>query len=170
MPSTYTLIASNILASATNSITFSSIPATYTDLVLRWSTRSAASGRDDQITFNGDSSTIYSSTSLWGTGSSVVNNQDSAVARINVWYGNTLSTYTASTFSSGELYVPNYTSTVNKPTSFITVAENNSATVNGIVTSAALYRNTSALTSLTFFSPNNFVIDSSFYLYGIKNS
>ena len=36
---TYTLISSNVLASSAATVTFSSIPATYTDLVLRVSAR-----------------------------------------------------------------------------------------------------------------------------------
>ena len=57
---TYTLISSNVLGSSAASVTFSSIPATYTDLVLRVSARTDA---DDTslITFNG-TTTGYSKT------------------------------------------------------------------------------------------------------------
>ena len=49
MPSTYTLISSNVLASSAASVTFSAIPSTYTDLVVRASIRSdATSDADDR--------------------------------------------------------------------------------------------------------------------------
>ena len=52
MPATYTLIASNTLSSAAASVTFSAIPATYTDLVLRYSARSDGASVDDYFSLN----------------------------------------------------------------------------------------------------------------------
>ena len=70
LPSTMTPIATNTLVSATNSITFSSIPQGYTDLIL---IHSNISGTTQQLrlTFNGDSGSNYSTTELYGTGSAV---------------------------------------------------------------------------------------------------
>jgi len=50
---TYTLISSNVLTSSAASVTFSSIPATYTDLVVRLSARATTTASNIWVTFNG---------------------------------------------------------------------------------------------------------------------
>lgn len=67
MANTYTLISSNTLTSSAASVTFSSIPATYTDLVLRISSRTDAAGATATVAaqFNGDTTSAnYSETNL----------------------------------------------------------------------------------------------------------
>ena len=70
MANTYTLISSNTLTSSAASVTFSSIPATYTDLVLRISARSDRVSTTDRLrlTFNSDTATNYSNITLVGDG------------------------------------------------------------------------------------------------------
>ncbi len=71
MPATYTLINSNVLTSSAASVTFSAIPATYTDLVIRCSGRSDSSFSavlDLYLSFNGSTAT-YSRTQIRGYGS-----------------------------------------------------------------------------------------------------
>jgi len=172
MASTYTLISSNVLSGSAASVTFSSIPSTYTDLVLRVSLRTdtSASFVQTNLTFNSDSSAIYSATYLYGTGSaaSSTNYTADTYAR-EVYYDG--ANATSNTFGSGEIYIPNYTSTTSKSFSAFGVEEdNNSAARIGV--EAQLYRNTSAISSITWAatSGQNFVSGSSFYLYGIKNS
>ena len=77
--------------------------------------------------------------------------------------------FTASTFDSIDLYIPNYTSSNNKSFSVDSVAENNSATVNQLDLIAGLWSQTAAITSITFTSYNaaNFVANSTFSLYGL---
>ena len=75
---TYTLISSNVLTSSQASVTFSAIPATYTDLVLRISAQAdGASNAFDNITltFNGTGTTNHSSTRLTGNGSVEASNR-----------------------------------------------------------------------------------------------
>jgi hypothetical protein len=62
---TYVAIAEQTLGTAAASVTFSSIPGTYTDLVLVLSVQDA-SGNTFALQFNGDTSTNYS-TVLTGT-------------------------------------------------------------------------------------------------------
>ena len=71
MPATYTLIASNTLSSSAASVTFSAIPATYTDLVLRWSSRTDNASVVDVVLleFNASGGTAYSTRRIIGTGS-----------------------------------------------------------------------------------------------------
>ena len=174
MASTYTLISSQVLASSAASVTFSSIPATYTDLVLRCSVRTDDSARTlyyMKTQFNGDTGTNYSTTDVYS--------YSSAAASVRTTSYNDLTgdpytvdgpNSTASTFSNLELYIPSYTASQNKPVSLSTAVENNSATLALIGASANLWRSTAAITSITFTSYGNFVTNSSFYLYGISNA
>ena len=170
MATTYTLINSNVLSSSTATVSFTSIPATYTDLVLRVSARDSADTPVAALVlrFNSDSSTNYSQTFLDGSGSAASSSNTSsstADARVMI----EPSTYTASTFGSFEIYIPNYLVSANKPYSYFGVTENN-ATASYIRANAALWRNTAAITSIVMTAPNNFVSGSSFYLYGISNA
>ena len=174
MASTYTLISSNVLGSTTASVTFSSIPSTYTDLILRCSARdnstlsTQASFVDVQIN---SSTTNYSVTRLYTDGSTVTSTRPS-YTKIKL-FGETGGSFTANTFGSSELYIPSYTVAQNKPMSGIGVAEQNAATTTYIIgATAQLWSDTSAITSLTL-TPDDgtaFVSGSSFYLYGIKSS
>jgi hypothetical protein len=174
MPSTYTLISSNVLSSSAASVTFSAIPSTYTDLVVRISARTDRSATSDttKMTINSDGSAIYSFIRLRGDGTSATSNLNTGntVLSVENTDGNTA---TSNTFDSTEIYIPNYLSTVNKPISTVIMREDNSiaaTTYNSL--QAHLYRNTTAITSLSFAPSNgpNYVSGSSFYLYGIKNS
>jgi hypothetical protein len=168
MPNTYTLISSNVLSSSAASVTFSSIPGTYTDLVLKASTRNSSGGTCViATTFNGQASG-YSVTRLRGTGSSASSGRTSSATYL--YFSLTDSTYTANTFSNWEMYLPNYLSTTSKPVSNFSVTENN-ATASYIDVNAGLSNITSAITSVTLTADGDtFVSGSSFYLYGIKNS
>ena len=169
MPSTYTLISSNVLSSSAASVTFSAIPSTYTDLIVRWSAQ--ASGSSMYITYNSDTSasTDYSYTSVRGDGSAA-----NSIMESSVFYQFIGSQPTSgSLFSSGELYLPSYASTASKPQSAYVVREGNAATVsNAIRATATLYRAAVAITgvTLTTLGGGNFVSGSSFYLYGVKSS
>ena len=174
MPATYQLISSNTLSSAAASVTFSSIPATYTDLVLRLSARSSNAGRNDVVNmeFNANSSALYSTTILYGQGGGSfgsLRNSNATYTRIGYYISG--DTTTSSTFGSQEFYIPNYTASQNKAISGFGVSENN-ATVQDLAVTAGLFRDTTAISSikLTLLTGPNFMSGSSFFLYGIKNS
>jgi hypothetical protein len=172
MPSSRVLISSQTLGSAAASVTFSSIPATYTDLVVRVSGRGTNAGVTGSLLFrfNGDSSTIYSRTRLWGDGSSATSDNSSGSNE-----GNGLSvngnTSTSNTFGSAEIYIPSYTVSQNKPLSVFSATENNATSAN-IGAIANLYRSTSAITSILLYtsSGTDWMSGSSFYLYGLRSS
>jgi hypothetical protein len=171
MPSTYTLISSNTLGSAAASVTFSAIPSTYTDLVIKASIRTTAGGVASSYIFrlNGDTATNYSQTRIEGNGSSASSGRTSSTS-LFVGYYPTASGATTNTFANHKIYIPNYLSTTSKQLSLFGVTENN-ATQSYIDEIALLYRGTSAISSIVFDGDGyNFVSGSSFYLYGIKNS
>ena len=171
MPSTYTLISSNVLTSTATSVTFSAIPSTYTDLVLRISGRTNAGGAisNGLIQVNAITGT-YSYTGLVGTGSAASSNRNSGSYQgfyMDIVNGNGS---TSDTFSSHEIYLPNYAGSANKIASLDNAQEDNTTTAYRIAR-AALLGNTAAVTSLTISGDGvSFVSGSSFYLYGIKNS
>lgn len=171
MPSTYTLISSNVLTGSAASVTFSAIPSTYTDLLLRLSSRSdnATVYETLKITYNNNTGSIYSTTRLIAEAGSVSSTRQSGRANFNDPYNNGTSS-TSNTFSSSEIYIPSYTVSQNKPVSVFAVAENN-ATDSGIRAIANLFGSTAAISSIEIANfSGNFVSGSSFYLYGIKNS
>lgn len=171
MANTYTLIASNTLSSSAASVTFSSIPANYTDLVLRMFTRESGTGiyQNIQITFNGSSANSYTGTYLQGSGSAASSGRETtATAPLFNWGGiNNTASQTSNTFASSELYIPRYLARTNKPSGGFSVTENN-ATAAYIWNFANLWGNTSEITSITIATPNSFVSGSSFFLYGIS--
>jgi hypothetical protein len=172
---TYTLISSNVLASSAASVTFTSIPATYTDLVLKWSTRDDSTNYALSaflVTFNNDTTTLYSATEIYAGDSSPASGRTSTAGNIGLnGQGGSMD---ANCFSSGEMYLPSYLASQNKPSSFYYVNENNSTTAYRwlVDATAALYRSTTAISSIELKPPatKNFVSGSSFYLYGISNA
>jgi hypothetical protein len=167
---TYTLISSNVLASSAASVTFSAIPATYTDLVLRVSARAdSGSFREPYLTLNNLTTSIYSFTRFYGTGTSVGSDREPATIPNNIYamFING-STSTADTFGSLEIYIPSYTASQAKQISLFSAQENN--TTAAYMEPAALLVNTTAAINEVKFTYANMVTGSSFYLYGISNA
>jgi len=157
LPSTMTPIATNTLTTASSTITFSSIPQNYTDLILVTSNTSTAGLGGvylDQI--NGDTGANYSHTKLYGTGSAAASDRNSADTGVNI--GLTDSTQSDNTFQ-----FMNYS---NSTTYKTVVARGNSAS-GQVRASVALWRSTAAITSFRL-SGVTFAIGSTFTLYGIK--
>jgi hypothetical protein len=170
---TYTLISSNVLTGSAASVTFSSIPATYTDLVLRASVRNDDSGTVNgvlRLQVNGLSSSIYSFTALYGNGSASSSARASATTDItDIYLAGNLAT--ANTFGIVEIYIPNYAGTAKKPVASYGASESNATAVT-MAANAGLIDLTSAITSISLLnnSTKQFLTGSSFYLYGISNA
>jgi len=172
MPATYTLIASNTLSSTASFVTFSSIPATYTDLVFRISSRNdtAATYGDIAFRFQNDQGAFYGSTIMRGNGSAASGVRYFSVDSVVADWSQAANNATASTFGSTEIYIPSYLSSMNKVSSVFGAGENN-ATSAGIAATAGLYTKTTAITRIDILGGGgSFVSGSSFFLYGIKNS
>lgn len=182
MANTYEAIAKSVLTSDTAAVTFSSIPSTFTDLLVVFSIRGDATYETNNgdalaMRINGSSTAQYSVRALRGQGTtvdSIARTTGNADSFIRTYGGVASNSYTANTFSLGKVYIPNYTVAQSKAIYTNVVAENNSATANVIAANAQLWQNTSAITSLeftyTFNASSKFVSGSSFYLYGIKNT
>jgi hypothetical protein len=168
---TYTLISSNVLSSSAASVNFSAIPATYTDLVIRLSLRAANASVSPTVyyLFNSDTlgATGYSWTRLTGNGSSAGTSRSSNFGA-GAFFANGDSS-TSDTFSSNEIYIPNYLASTYKAVSVVSATETNATAVT-IATHAELYSVTTAITSIKLQADVNFLTGSSFYLYGISNA
>ena len=153
-------------AAGASSVTFSGIPQTgYTDLVIKHSTRESGTNTADSIymRFNG-SSTGYTNIQLRGNGSSTASY--SGTDSLGGLTEGT--TYTANTFASTDIYIPNYTSSNYKSISVDTVVENNGTQAYAEM-QAVLWSNTAAITSIAFTNGSslNWAPYTTFYLYGV---
>ena len=175
MANTYTLINSITVGSPVASMSFSSIPATYTDLLLKMSVRNSAGSNawdDFYIDINGSSSNFTSRVLYGGGGGGTsVGSSSYTFGYAQIGEGNG---GTTNTFGNAEMYFPNYTdSTTAKSFSSDSVSENNAAG-NLVQIGATLWNPSTkaAISSLTFrwVTTGNFVANSTAYLYGIKNS
>ena len=160
MPATYEPIATITLGSGVTSYTFSSIPSTYTDLVLigDWSI-STAGGAATVVQFNGDTGTNYSNTYIYGTGSAAGSGRGSNSTNFGIGYETA-----ANTRQNTIVYFMNYSNT----TTFKTSLTKNSAPSLQYVAYVSLWRSTAAISSIKLDNLGaSFVSGSTFTLYGI---
>jgi hypothetical protein len=173
MPNTYTLIASSTVgAGGASSIDFTSIPATYTDLLVVHSLRGTQTAvyQQARIQFNGDTGSNYTYKYLEGSGASAYSGGGTSTSTLVL--GNTCGNgATANTFGNGQFYIPNYTSSNQKSVSVETCAETNAST-QYMDLIAGLWTGTSAITSIKLYPDSTYtwLQYSTAYLYGIKNS
>jgi hypothetical protein len=178
MATTFIKIASVTVGSGgASSISFSSIPATYTDLVLKVSARTDSSGtsKEFRVNFNSDTGANYDWIRIYGDGGAAVSQKGSTIGAPYTSFvlagGANGSTTTSSTFANNEIYVPNYANTsAYKSTSSESAVENN-ATDAYVLLTAGIWKSNSAISSVQITTNSgNFVQYSTATLYGIKNS
>ena len=166
MPNTMTLISAvTVGAGGAANIEFTSIPNTYTDLLLKWSGRSASGSNvvDNLLITYNNNTTNYTQTILYTDGS-VRDSVTSSGYGFNYINGGGS---TANTFSNCELYIPNYAGSTNKVRSSEMITENNGASAYAFAHSS-LWSNSSAITSIKMeISGYNHAQHSTAYLYGI---
>ena len=170
---TYTQIGSAVTVGVLGaaSIDFSSIPSTYTDLLIKVSLRGSDAGNyvNNRITFNGSTSG-YTSKLLYGLGSSTGSLNNSVTNAVDYAAYGTGSLATSSTFGNAEIYIPNYTASTNKSLSVDAVSENNATAAIAALT-AGLWSNSAAINQITITpAVGTFVQYSTAYLYGVSNA
>lgn len=171
MANTYELISKTTVgAGGAASITFSSIPGTYTDLVVVGSCRTNSGSyvsEDFLMDLNGSSSN-FNMKQLNGDGTNA--GTDSRADNLGINRINEGGS-TANTFSSFQYYIPNYTGGNNK-SFFCDSAIENNATTGRLQLVAALWSSSAAITSITLYHRFSYTLAqySTARLYGIKNS
>lgn len=162
-----TLIATQTLASTAVSVTFSSIPANYTDLLLVVSSRDTSTTQPTQSTFQVNGITTgYSEQILRGTGTSSIAQADTNITLAPLWTNG--ASDTANTFGSYTLYFPNYSGSTAKTYSLDAVAENN-GTTGTVVIQGGIQTSTAAISSIVITATTLHAVGSMFSLYGIKS-
>lgn len=158
---TYVALQTQTLGSAAANVTFNSIPATYTDLVL---VITGASSAGDQVglQYNGDTANNYSSTWLQGNGSIA---QSSRLSNIPF----AASGYFRTGFTNQVVFqIQNYSNTTTYKTCLARMAE----TQDGTWANVSMWRSTAAINSIKcyLYSGSNYAAGTTFSLYGIAAS
>jgi len=166
MAKTYDPIATQTLGSAVASVTFSSIPATYTDLVLVCNARSLRASDDSfYIKINGDTGANYSTTKLYGNGTTVTSSRDSSATFGRLAANFVANNSAAGTFGPIIIHLNNYSNATTNKT--ILSRQNYAGGEVGLFVN--LWRSTAAITSIDVYAASaNLAIGSTFTLYGIK--
>jgi hypothetical protein len=159
---TYVALDKVTVGTATSTVTFSSIPSGYTDLVIVFSGNTSAIA-NSFMRFNSDTGSNYSMTWMAGTGSAAASGRETSQTRllIDVYgYAN------PSNITNKIINVQNYSNA----TTFKSVfgrANNSAAGTDALV---GLWRSTSAITQIDILtlSATTFSVGSTFSLYGIR--
>ena len=163
MASTYTPIATTTLGSSAASYTFSSIPSTYTDLILVTNFSSSVTGTDLCVQLNGDTANNYSYRWIDGTGSAA------ASAGVSTQPVFKLNHYGYGTTTAGETnniaHFQNYSNT----TTYKTILSRANSSSNGVSGVASLWRSTAAISSIKILTNDGstYSTGTTFTLYGI---
>lgn len=182
MANTYELIASYTTGgSQVNSIDFTSIPQTYTDLELRVSVRSIGQVWG-WVTFNGTITGNYSQLGMYTQGVSAggagIDNATSSTTSYQYSIYNSWGSSTASVYGGADFYIPSYTATTlgGRIIRSHIFAGNMTGSGTPIYNffKSYVWENTSAITQINIIpynAPSNkWDIYSTAYLYGIKSS
>lgn len=151
------------------SVSFTSIPTTYTHLQIRAITKNTSTNNFAAMRFNSDNGSNYNAHYLDGDGASVTAGGSANYDRS--YFGYTSTSSQTNIFGASVIDILDYKDT-NK---FKTVRILTGVDVNGsggyTEFSSSAWRSTSAISDINiFFSSNNFAQYSSFALYGIKGA
>jgi hypothetical protein len=163
---TYEAIATQTLGSNAASVTFSSIPSTYTDLVLVLQPASTSFADNVGLTFNSDTGSNYSSTNLSGSGSAASSGRASSPY---IQVTNIIGTTGTLGAMTSTIHIMNYANTTTYKT-VISRTGQLGATYNGNEAIVSLWRNTAAISTIVVKQSGlpSFITGSTFSLYGIK--
>lgn len=161
MTVTYETIATQTLGSAAATVTFSSIPGTYTDLIIIVQGTTTTGNSNIGLQFNSDTGSNYSFNGLGGSGGAAVATRSTNATNIQTeYYG-----YFDQTIGNRIIHIMNYANT----TTYKTVIGRGNNSNNGTSVIVGLWRSTSAITSATVVDGGStFTSGSTFSLYGIK--
>ncbi len=157
---TYEPIATTTLGTSSSTITFSSISSAYTDLRLVL-TGKVSPAADPLVRFNGDTASNYSTTFLYGTGTSALSAR--LTNQTGIEYSiSSVGPYTETTLTTIDIF--SYAGSTFKTALFTLSADANGG--NGLARNVSLYRSTSAITSITIVNAT-WVAGTTATLYGI---
>lgn len=176
MPTFALIQAVTVSGSSTDTVQFNNIPQTFTDLILYVSAKSQFSSDSDTINLRYNSIASYSGNRFYADGGSLVDNSYTSGIPIQI-IGSSISG-SSNQFSSNRVQIYDYTNSTNVKSAIswggytfnvggTTYAKNGWSYVK-----PSAGQSSAPITSLTLTnaSGSNFVANSTFYLYGIKNA
>jgi len=165
MTATYEKIATTVGA-GTRSINFTSIPATYTDLVLV-ANLTTASATNMRMRFNSNVATNYSTTHLYGTGASQASGRENTENGSLIDFGAGYPNGGSNSISNYIININNYVNATTYKTYLIRAANPDT----GTEITVGLWRQTSAINAIEIYTSSGSGVissNSTFALYGIK--
>lgn len=166
MPNLIPISTITVGSGGSGSIQFTSIPQSYTDLLVKYSFRNTTSNGTVYVYYNDNTTAAnYTYKQAYGNGTSGTYDSQS-----EAFFGViNRSTYTTNTFSNGDIYIASYTNSLfNKLASAEAVSENNSTEAIASIW-GRFWNQTSSITSIKFVPYiGTFDQYSSVSLYGIR--
>ena len=169
MAITYEPISTTTLGSNSQTVSFTSISGSYTDLVVVISgviSNQGANATNPNITFNSDTGSNYSVTWIYGDGSSAGSGRQSSQTK--ALFGGFTTVRGMAT-----IQIQNYSNTTTYKTFISRNSVTDSATGQAVSAWAGLWRSTSAITSFTLDSGRSdapWASGTMFTIYGIKSA
>jgi len=165
---TYELISSQTVSNGTTAtISFTSIPSTYTDIVLMFNGGGESGGGNVQVKVNNDTGATYSFTLFRGSGSAASGDRESNFSGYFRW--GAYATPSSGVYSTFDVaHFMDYSNT----TTYKTVVMRANNAQGGCDATVGLWQSTSAINRLdiTLPSPSYFKNGSTFRLYGIASA
>jgi hypothetical protein len=153
---TYTPIQTYTIPSLTTTFSLTSIPSTYTDLIVVIGGGTAAP-TGVYFSFNGDTSSNYSVTRMYGFGSGQGSGRTSNQTRAEI----------AGSWTATNTIIMNFQNYSNT-TTYKTIVSRGSDATDTVSTGVALWRSTAAINSITFTTDStNFAVGTVITIYGI---
>lgn len=163
---TYKAIAAiSVGSGGSATLSFTGIPATYTDLCLLLSTRGDNVDNGMYLQFNSSSSNLKN-IRLYAAGTTTASYTGNDI----IMYSNRTVSNTTNMFSNIQIYISNYTTTNNKAVTIENVTERNEGNAD-LATIAGLWSNSATISSIQIVpAAGSFIQYTTATLYGIKNS
>lgn len=166
------IMTTSVTSAGTIVIDITSIPDSFTDLILHASLRDNGSNNNFVTLFNSDTSSVYYQRTMWAENTNHLSLQNSNTSRTNIYADAiTDSTHISNAFNSYTLYIPRYTYNANKTCFIESVSENDTAAKGIRNMIAAKWAVTSPITSIQLKqAASGFATNSTVSLYGISTS
>jgi hypothetical protein len=156
---TYTPLATVTLGTSASSVTFSSIPATYRDLILIFSGKATSSGADVRYRLNSDTGANYNNVRMYGFSSSAASDSQSGATFIDPMGLDT---------ADGAMVITQFMdySATDKHKTFLSRAQTSATSV--IFALASRWANTAAVNNIQVYTgSHSFAIGTTINLYGV---
>ncbi len=166
MPSTYEKIQTTTIGTATATVDFTSIPGTYTDLVIIMNAGVTSGADSAYMRFNSDTGNNYNIAELYGTGSTAAAQSDHVRSNIIITFSNDVGGPTIT--QAATINIMSYAQTTYHKCVIMNSGTPSNSSYPGVSYFGNVWNNTGAITAVRIYTANTFVSGSTFSLYGIK--